>query len=242
MDNLDHLVIEAKTQNTLREDLICSETGFILSCAFESKGCYVTKNDDEWSIALIGFSHAIDTYELVKGHFHPYAKTVIKNALTDYYRKDRQSKREALTDPSCFENPSLEDPAGKELYLSLLSAEPLDYQSEILLLEQAISAYGFTFWDLVNSGTRQTKTRELTKKAITYLQKNPHLLLSIRTSHCLPLKEIYKNTGVSKKFLEHNRRYIIAVLEIITGDYPLLIEYVKDFLPDKPKQSGKEEK
>ena len=42
-----------------------------------------------------------------------------------------------------------------------------------------------------------------------------------------PIKNIAENTKVPRKILERHRKYIIAAVEIICNDFPLLQEYIK---------------
>ena len=46
-------------------------------------------------------------------------------------------------------------------------------------------------------------------------------------SKMLPLSLIEKELGIKRKKFERHRKYIIAVLLIMSGDYPYLEEYVK---------------
>jgi RNA polymerase sigma factor len=45
------------------------------------------------------------------------------------------------------------------------------------------------------------------------------------------MKELVSATGISRKILDRHRRYIIAAVEILSGDYPLLAEYMQ-FIKD----------
>jgi len=42
----------------------------------------------------------------------------------------------------------------------------------------------------------------------------------------LPLKIIEKNTNLPRKILENHRKYIIAAVVILSGEYPLVAEYI----------------
>ena len=48
----------------------------------------------------------------------------------------------------------------------------------------------------------------------------------MRDSKQLPIKIIEKNTDIPRKILERYRKYLIAVAEILSGDYPYLSEYL----------------
>ena len=42
------------------------------------------------------------------------------------------------------------------------------------------------------------------------------------------IRELCDKSGLSRKLIDRHRRYIIAVAEILKGDYPLLGDYIKD--------------
>jgi RNA polymerase sigma factor len=49
----------------------------------------------------------------------------------------------------------------------------------------------------------------------------------LRRSKQLPLKNIEKSAQVPRKILERHRKYIIAAIEILSGEYPNLAEYLR---------------
>jgi RNA polymerase sigma factor len=56
--------------------------------------------------------------------------------------------------------------------------------------------------------------------------KNPVLLSELMNSKQLPLKIIENNLKIPRKILERHRKYIIAAIEILYGEYPYLAEYL----------------
>jgi len=63
-------------------------------------------------------------------------------------------------------------------------------------------------------------------KVIEYLIDNPAIMIKMRQSRRLPVKEFKENLNIPRKFLDRHRKYIITVVEILTGDYLYLKEYV----------------
>ena len=62
------------------EDFIRLHEAFILKSASKASRRFVTKSDDEWSIALLGFTEAIEKYNPERGSFLSYAGMLpIKN-------------------------------------------------------------------------------------------------------------------------------------------------------------------
>ena len=70
-----------------RDDFIKENKNFIYKITSNLCGRKLNwENDDELSIAMIAFNKACDTFEHNRGNFYSYSKTVIKNAIYDYFR------------------------------------------------------------------------------------------------------------------------------------------------------------
>ena len=57
--------------------------------------------------------------------------------------------------------------------------------------------------------------------------KNPILTSEMKVKRQLPLNIIQKNTKAPRKLLERHRKYILAAVEIMSGDYPYLANYMR---------------
>ncbi len=230
MEYIDELALHAANDNHLLSELIESQSQFILRSASKTSKKYISKNDDEWSIALIAFSDAVKTYAKSKGGFLHYAQTIIKNRLIDYYRSEQKYKPEYLVDPSLFECESNEEEADIAIKISV--AKQLIYQDnhsirdEIEAITPVINEYGFTFYDLASCSPKSKKTKEACKKVILHILENQEIMRIMKEAKQMPIKKIQKNTGLPRKLIEHHRRYIIAAIEILSGEYPFLAEYV----------------
>ena len=84
--NIDALIPEN------RSNFIEANKGFIYSTT--SKICkrhLIWENDEELSISLMAFNMACDKYDKTKGNFYGFGKIIIKNALIDFFRKNKTS-------------------------------------------------------------------------------------------------------------------------------------------------------
>ena len=63
---------------------------------------------------------------------------------------------------------------------------------------------------------------------MAFIYKNPLLLKELRSSKQLPIKIIEQNVKVPRKIIERHRKYIVAAVEILSGEYPYLAEYMCD--------------
>ncbi len=66
MRYIDEKVIDAKKNTEILEELIKEYEHFMLSCAAKTSGHYIDKSDDEWSVALLAFYEAVQSYEIDK--------------------------------------------------------------------------------------------------------------------------------------------------------------------------------
>ena len=78
--------LEAVKTEEGRSAFIIKNEKFIIACANRFTKRFITKSDDEWSMALIAFSNAMDTYDAEKGNFQSYARLLRERKLTDYIR------------------------------------------------------------------------------------------------------------------------------------------------------------
>ncbi len=66
---MNNQAVAAKSSEVKREIFIKDMERTILKIASRMTGRFITKSDDEWSIALFAFNKAIDTYSEDKGDY-----------------------------------------------------------------------------------------------------------------------------------------------------------------------------
>ncbi len=233
MNDLEQNVLSAKTDENKLADLIEANRAFILRCASDTVHRYVTDSDDEWSIALMAFAEAVRDYEGEKGSFRGFAAIVIKRRVLDYLRAQSRYDELSVT-PGAFEDTLDEDEAGGvELRVQQRMAEAAERddvsgraREEIAAMQEILSAYGFSFFDLAEASPKTEKTKRSCAMAIRTLIASAVLLAKMRLAHLLPIKELSLASGVVRKILERHRRYIIAGAEILDGDFPILAGYL----------------
>ena len=207
------MAVEATEDESKLSVFIGRHELFILKTASKIARQYISKNDDEWSVALVAFSGAVEKYEYERGSFISFAERIIHQRLVDYYRAKGRFSVEVPVD-------FMEEEAIVEENEDALKLE-------IEALTQVLGTYGFSFMDLVECSPKAKKTRRACAEAAKYLLHQPLLLRGMRASRQLPLKIIEKNTEVPRKILERHRKYLIAAVEILNGEYPYLSDYLK---------------
>ncbi len=202
---------------------------FILRTASFVLKRYVSDSDDAWSISLIAFWEAVDQYDPGKGDFQKYVQMVIKRRLIDYQRKQNRFKREVDVTPEAFTGETEQNGDTFTNRLVLKSSASLFEESlkdELFVASGVFAAYGFQFIDLVDCSPKSEKTRSACAQAAACMLKTPELMKKMRHTHRLPVAALSIRTHLSLKLLNRHRRYIVAVVEILDGDYPGLATYL----------------
>jgi len=228
---LNQLALCAAADERKREQLIHEHEQTILRTAAAACRHYVSKSDDEWSVALGAFSKAVDVYSSEKGDFLPFAQMLIKRELIDYYRSQKNSIREIPVAPNVLEGSGEPEEDTENVYLAVVkSSREADDQSlrdEILAANELLSGYGFRFFDLTECSPKQDKTRRECAIAIRSVLSDASLFDALEKNKKLPVKALAASSGVSRKTLDRYRKYIIMAVLILDGDYPQLAEYLK---------------
>lgn len=230
MREIDKKAVEAAMNTVCFDSFVKENEFYILKCASKVTNQYVTKSHDAWAIALSAFSEAVHQYSYSKGSFLSFAELIIRQRLIDEFRRQSKYQSEISVDPYVFSSEPEEDDdmALKSEIVAKLSELPdSSLKEEIEAVTAQLNTYGFSFYDLISCSPKAEKTRLACADAISYMVANPLLCSEMRHSKVLPLKTIEKGSGVRRKILERHRKYIIAGIEIITGDYPYLAEYMK---------------
>ena len=209
----------AQRDAAARERLIEQNMDFIRRCASRAAGRFVDSHDDACSEAMIAFNDAVSAYRSERGAFYPFAARSIYNRVTDLLRRESRSAVcvpfSAM--PSQEENTPFEIEDPKQAFS--------DAAFEIAAAKQELNALGVDFFDLPKVSPKAEKTKAACMQVIGYLLHEPLLLQSVHKTACLPGKTLMQELGVSSKVLERHRKYILAGLVILGGDYPTLQGY-----------------
>lgn len=233
-------VRQAQNDDQYLNEFIRENEHFIKVTAFHAINRFVSKSDDEWSVALIAFHEAVKSYDSSKGDFKAFASLVIKRRLTDYLISQSR-RREVPLEPEVLagETPGEETATALQLEVQSKmaalsdSGEVASYVSgavcvrdEIEAVQAILPLYGFSFFDLAECSPKKEKTKKACADAAAVLLRSPELFKKMQETRALPMKELQTLCRVPRKLLERHRRYLIAAAEILHGDYPLLSEYL----------------
>jgi len=241
MKEFDILAENAKIDENAMNDLISKNESFILRCASSIACNYVSKSDNEWFVALAAFSQAVNEYSVEMGSFLNFAELSMRRSVLDFinsqsrYADENSINFSTLYSESSESSESLElsEPSKSTKTMKTLILHGLEKEVdnaiklEIELANDVLSSYGFTFFDLINCSPKSKRAKKLCVRAVSYMMKNPILISNMKVRKSLQMNTIQKNAKLPKNILVHYEKYIITVVEIISGDYRCLSEYIR---------------
>lgn len=210
-------IAAVKNDGEEREAFIRENISFIKKTASKSAGQFIDESDDVFSEALIAFNDAIDSFVPGRGGFAAFAKTVIKNRITDYFRKEK-----GCVIP--FSALAVEDDSGDETEFEVedKKAGISETAIEINSLKNELDSFGIDFFSLADSSPKAGKTREQCLFAIKEIAKNDGLSSYLYKKKAIPASQV---GSVNKKILERHRKYIIAGVLTVRGGYDIIGGY-----------------
>ena len=223
--------LEAGRNPQKKEEFLRDSRNYILRITSRIANTSVTVSDEEWSIALLAVSYALDHYDESKGAFWPYAGLIIKSRLTDWYRSNAKARAEISVRPEVFGGEVYDDDPDfslqKEVRDHIGTTTENTLREEIEALQDELRDYGISFFDLAEASPKAEKTKKSCASLIVSLfAPPPPLTPKMRKSKTLPIKEMLGRVKISKKIIDRYRKYLITSALILDGDYPELADYL----------------
>jgi RNA polymerase sigma factor len=195
---------------------------------------FIHESDDEFSIGLIAFHEAIQKYSPERGSsLISFAEVMIKRRVIDYIRK--HSKNQNISMDFGIQNqdedsPSLtiENEISVEEYQKKTEAELR--RQEIIQFQQVLRDFDLSFQDLVEQSPKHADARKNAMIIANILVEDQELQAYLIEKKRLPIKQLEGLVEVSRKTIERNRKYIMAISLILINDYIYLKDYIKGVL------------
>ena len=224
-DKLREKIGEAACDEAVLHELCEQYRPMILRSASSVCGHFVTIHDDEYAIALEAFCDAVHKYN---GQSSPetFVRLVIKNRLIDHMRLVKPVSVSLEGEMEQGFEPSDELDAERE-------SHAMSTRAEIETISEVLSNYGIAFTELPSVSPKHEKTRHECGRVVGFLYNNPELCAQMRRKKTLPIREICENCDVPRKTVERHRKYIVTATEVCIGNYPIISEYLKKYLPPK---------
>ena len=238
-DEVAERAYKSKSDDDYLAGFIEQNKQFILRVASKTVNRFITESDDEYSIGLMAFYEAVRAYSSEKGQFPQFAALVIKRRLLDYLSTEARHSGEIPVEPYSMDGEIDEESESKSIQMELLESGSLGkyraedipgsltVRDEIDVMQQILKGYGFSFYDLIDASPKAEKTRQCAAQVISFLVSSEDLMDFLHRNKALPIKELCGETKVKRKIIERHRKYIIAAAEILSGDFPMLCEYLR---------------
>ncbi|QZY54241.1 RNA polymerase sigma-I factor [Crassaminicella profunda] len=206
-----------------REKIIKEYIPFIIKTVSDKLNRYIeAENSEELSIGIEAFNEAIDRYEPKRGNFIGFAELVIKNRIIDELRKSSKHKKTILI--SQFEE---DDNEKLQKHFSVEDfTEKITLKEEIKEFEEKLKIFQITFSELVQEAPKHMDTRINGIRIAQYIVDHKALKEELFRKKMLPSKKLIDGLGVSAKILKRSRKFIIATVIILEGDFEKLRNYI----------------
>lgn len=215
-----------------RNQILRDYIPFVAKSASQATGRYIRRGqDDEFSVALTAFNEAIERYDVDRGtSFLAFADTVIKRRLIDYFRSKQANNRDLPF--SDFEIEDEEDNIINYVEVQQSIAEHKKQletdarREEILRFSTMLMEFEISMDELVDISPKHQDARENAIEVAKVLTGRPELRDYLLAKKSLPLKALMNHVALSRKTIERQRKYIIAVSLILIGDFEMLQDYI----------------
>lgn len=218
--------------DTARNQLIQSYVPFVLKIASQTSRRYINREqDDEYSVALLAMNEAIDRFDWErKMNFLGFAETIIRRRLIDYFRSQRSQQRNVpwtefdITDEEDNVINYVEVKTSVDAFAS--SEEQAERRLEIAEYANVLKEFGLSFDDLVELSPKHADARQNAMDVAKLVVGSPELCAHVFERKSLPLKQLEQLAGVSRKTMERQRKYILAIVLLLNGDFQSLKSYI----------------
>lgn len=230
-DRLTALLAAAKSgDREARESLLRSYLPFVDRVAAGACGRAIGRSDDEFQIALVAMNEAIDAYDGGRGSFIAFAETVMRRRLIDSFRANARTRDLPMT---AFEAEDDEGNAVNAVEIgAALAVHAAQEEAGMRALElaeygAALAHFGLSFERLAKIAPKHADARASAIAIARLIATDPELRQRFTETGTLPQKELLARTRVSRKTLERQRAYMIAIVLLFIGDYPILRGFVE---------------
>lgn len=194
----------------------------IISTITKFTNRYVSiENDEEFSIGLLAFNEAVQTYNNEKGPFIPYVQLVIVSRLKNYFKKENKNNI----------NVSIETLEEEGIQIDSSIINPVEDKSillsEIDKLKDNLIEFGFSLEDLVEECPKHKDTRDRAIDLSEKVSEDKQLTDFMYMKKRLPIKQISLKYSVTEKIIKGSKKFIITVVIIFNKNFRNLKLWIK---------------
>ncbi|CAM3723491.1 RNA polymerase sigma-I factor [Alkalicoccus chagannorensis] len=185
--------------------------------------------DEEISVGMMAFHEALHQFDTSRQSAFPsFASVVIKRRLIDYIRKNKRSITALSMD---FTEPSWErreHPAEAEAAYACYLAQnrAREVEAEIEELKRELSRFSICLEDVADQRPIHVDARSNMLQTARMIAGQPDVVERLKKKGRLPMNEVMRCVAVSRKTIERNRRYLIALVVVFTGEFERIQEFL----------------
>ncbi|WP_332236958.1 RNA polymerase sigma-I factor [Sporolactobacillus sp. KGMB 08714] len=216
----------------LRNFIIESYQPFIKKVVSKVCNRFIDQTMDEFSVGMVAFNEAINQYQKGQGSkFLTFADMVIRRRIIDFIRKESRQMRNIYLDQTepgdenGMEESFVEQRAAIDYYEEKCQIN--ERMEQIDSYQQLLLKYGITFDVLSKHCPKHADARENAKIAAKKLVEHKALVQFLKKKKQLPIKDLLQFVSCSRKTIERNRKYIIALALIYIGGFSALKSYIE---------------
>ncbi|ANU12194.1 RNA polymerase sigma-I factor [Planococcus antarcticus DSM 14505] len=213
-------------------DLLFSYSPFMKKVASQVCKRFIDDHDDEYSVALSAFNEAVQKFDQIhNASFLTFAHMVIRRRVIDFIRKESRQAEFShdfmpAIDPESHN--CVADHAASIAYT--IKEQDKKRREEIYLYEEKLQEYGLSFGTLVKVSPVHQDARKTSIQIAQLVAETDEYKHYLMDKKKLPIKEIENLVKVSRKTIERNRKYIIAMALLQMSDLHFLKDYLKGWL------------
>lgn len=218
-----HLVMRAKAgDEEALHDLLIAHTPYIKKTASFICKRAIDEHDEEYSIAYQAFHEAVENYNPESSaKLTTFAHLIIKRRIIDHIRKEQRHTQHLTGEAANVEMADIAVSTFADYQLRMQRKE------EISAYQLALFPFHLTFDELTKLAPKHEDSRKTIIEVAHIIADTPQFVEHLEAKHTLPLKQIEDLVDISRKTLERHRKYLIALVILLTGDYPALKTMVK---------------
>ncbi|MDQ0198358.1 RNA polymerase sigma factor SigI [Neobacillus ginsengisoli] len=230
----ESVILIQQGNSSILNEIIQAYKPFIAKTVSSVCKRYIYETDDEFSIGLIAFNEAIEKYSSERGSsLLSFSEVLIKRRVIDYIRKQTKNQHISIDITTADQ----EDESAGTIIVNELSLE--DYKKkadeqlrkeEIVHFQQLLNSFDLSFGDIVKNSPKHADARKNAILVAKILVENSELKDFLYEKKRLPIKQLEKMVDLSRKTIERNRKYIIAIVLILSSDYVYMKDYLKGVL------------
>lgn len=205
------------------DNLVDRHMPFLIRTVSNFTGRYVSiENDEEFSIALLGFTEAVKKYDPEKGSFLSFARLVMESRLKNYQEQKtrymQEESLEALQEAGIdFEQKKQES---ESEVTENLREEILKYREELLL-------FGLTLEQLADEAPKHKDTRKTAVKAAETASGDEETVEETYRKKKLPIRRVARLAQVTEKVVKNRKSFILAVMIIFVKRFSGLCYWIQ---------------